>query len=206
MAKPKAPAKSKIILPVPANAYRDKQWLIDRAQKDHLSYPFIAQLTDTSRSTVVKWMVKHGVFTLPPKEIETAFDKKSSYSGCTGGILLMGNPTVKKNSNTTAKGMRLPNKLYAPYEEYNVALLSGLKEQGLTMTTPTVIKFLFYRQNHVRCDISNLYEAPQDVMVKAGILPDDNCTIVLAHHSHSRVLYDNLYPRTEIYFYDPAFV
>ena len=48
-----------------------------------------------------------------------------------------------------------------------------------------------------RVDLTNLMEAAHDVLVAAGILADDNNTIIVSVDG-SRVLYDKEYPRTEI--------
>ena len=45
--------------------------------------------------------------------------------------------------------------------------------------------------------IRNMLEAIDDVMVKAGLLADDNYTIVQSHDG-SQILYDKENPRTEI--------
>ena len=49
-----------------------------------------------------------------------------------------------------------------------------------------------------KCDLTNLLEAVDDVLVKHGIVADDNYTIIESHDG-SRVLYDKENPRTEIY-------
>lgn len=48
-----------------------------------------------------------------------------------------------------------------------------------------------------KCDLVNMLEAIDDVMVKAGLIEDDNYSIVVSHDG-SRVLYDKNAPRTEI--------
>ena len=49
-----------------------------------------------------------------------------------------------------------------------------------------------------RVDLTNLMEAAHDVLVAAGILADDNNTIIVSVDG-SRVLYDKANPRTEIF-------
>ena len=49
-----------------------------------------------------------------------------------------------------------------------------------------------------RVDLLNLLEATMDILVHAGILADDNSSIVVGHDG-SRVLYDKGNPRAEIY-------
>ena len=46
--------------------------------------------------------------------------------------------------------------------------------------------------------MTNLLEAIDDVMVKAGLLEDDNYTVIESHDG-SRVLYDKYNPRTEVF-------
>lgn len=67
-----------------------------------------------------------------------------------------------------------------------------------TIKEPVNIKCLFYMQTRRKCDLTNLLEAVDDILVHVGILEDDNYTIV-AGHDGSRVLYDKENPRTEIY-------
>jgi Holliday junction resolvase RusA-like endonuclease len=49
-----------------------------------------------------------------------------------------------------------------------------------------------------KCDLTNLNEALHDILVKCGVLKDDNSKIVAATDG-SRVLYDKQNPRTEVY-------
>lgn len=48
-----------------------------------------------------------------------------------------------------------------------------------------------------RVDLTNLMEAAHDVLVAAGILADDNNTVIVSVDGY-RVLYDKENPRTEI--------
>lgn len=63
---------------------------------------------------------------------------------------------------------------------------------------PVNVKCLFYMPTRRRCDLTNMLESIDDVMVKAGLLKDDNFKIIAAHDG-SRVLYDRANPRTEVY-------
>jgi Holliday junction resolvase RusA-like endonuclease len=49
-----------------------------------------------------------------------------------------------------------------------------------------------------KVDLTNLLEAIDDVMTNAGLLADDNYTIIQSHDG-SRVYYDKENPRTEVY-------
>jgi Holliday junction resolvase RusA-like endonuclease len=48
-----------------------------------------------------------------------------------------------------------------------------------------------------RVDLTNLLEAIDDILVKYGVLEDDNYNII-DNHDGSRVYYDKENPRTEI--------
>ena len=69
------------------------------------------------------------------------------------------------------------------------------------INTPVHIKYLFYMQTRRKLDGLNLMAAADDLLVTAGILKDDNTSVVKSHDG-SRVLYDKQNPRTEIYIYD----
>ena len=52
-----------------------------------------------------------------------------------------------------------------------------------------------------RVDLTNLLEAVDDVLVRAGVLKDDHCGIIVSHDG-SRVLYDKDNPRTVLFIRD----
>lgn len=62
---------------------------------------------------------------------------------------------------------------------------------------PVEVKCLFYMPTKRRVDLTNLLEAVDDVLVKARVLLDDHCGIIVSHDG-SRVLYDKENPRTEV--------
>lgn len=64
--------------------------------------------------------------------------------------------------------------------------------------SPCNVKCLFYMPTRRKCDLTNMLEAIDDVMVKAGLFADDNFTIIESHDG-SRILYDKENPRTEVY-------
>lgn len=108
-------------------------------------------------------------------------------------------PITKKNSQQIVKGkngrpMIIPSKAYKAYEK---AALYYLKPYGIDY--PINVRCVFYMPTNRRVDLTNLEEAIDDIMVKAGTLKDDNCEI-LAGHDGSRVYVDKDNPRTEIYF------
>lgn len=108
-------------------------------------------------------------------------------------------PVTKKNSPQIVKcgsrSMVLPSKTYRQYEKDTLAFLHRFS--GMRIDYPVAVKCLFYMKTHRIVDLPNLLEAIDDVLVRHGVLADDNSRIVV-HHDGSRVLYDKDNPRTEI--------
>ena len=110
-------------------------------------------------------------------------------------------PVSKKNSqqilinNATRKPFIAPSK---QYKEYEAAALWFIPKPRAPINMPVNVKCLFYMPTKRKCDLVNLQEAILDIMTKAGLLEDDNFTIVQSMDG-SRVLYDKKNPRTEVY-------
>ena len=110
-------------------------------------------------------------------------------------------PVSKKNSQQilfnpkTGKRFIAPSKKYKEYEQNAGWFLPWRKEP---IDYSINVKCLFYMPTKRKCDLTNLLEAVDDVLVKHGIIADDNYTIIESHDG-SRVLYDKENPRTEIY-------
>ena len=110
------------------------------------------------------------------------------------------NPRTKKNSqrvvvnHRTGKPFIMQNEKYKQYEKD-----AGwfLKIPDKPIDTPVNVKCVFYRESRGRCDLTNLLEAIDDVLVSYGVLSDDNFTVI-ASHDGSRVYVDKDNPRTEI--------
>lgn len=118
--------------------------------------------------------------------------------------VILGQPRTKKNNQRIVKGKGgvpfiLPSKEYKEYEEVCGYYLKPLPPQPIDYAVN--VKCIYYRKNRIRCDLSNLHEATDDILVKYGILADDNFNIV-AGHDGSRVKIDKDNPRTEIYIED----
>ena len=111
-------------------------------------------------------------------------------------------PITKKNSqriainNRTGKPFVMPSEKYKNYEESALWFLKGGRVDSGEY--PVNVKCLFYMPTRRRCDLTNLLESIDDILVKAGVLIDDDF-LHLAAHDGSRVLYDKDKPRTEIY-------
>lgn len=108
-------------------------------------------------------------------------------------------PISKKNSQrilfnrATGKPFIAPSKQFVDYEQQALWFIP----KGKTINFPVNVKCLFYMPTKRKCDLTNMLEAIDDIMVKAGLLLDDNYTII-AGHDGSRVLYSKEFPRTEV--------
>lgn len=109
-------------------------------------------------------------------------------------------PITKKNSaqiltnKTTGKPFIMPSQKYKDYEDAALWYIPRVS----TIDVAVNVKCLFYMPTLRRVDLTNLLEALDDVLVKAGLLADDNFTVIESHDG-SRVLYDKEKPRTEVY-------
>jgi Holliday junction resolvase RusA-like endonuclease len=107
-------------------------------------------------------------------------------------------PITKKNSQRIVirggKPCILPSE---KYKEYESLALWYIPKRGIPIDFPVNVKCIFYMPTNRPCDLTNHLESIDDVMVKAGLLKDDNYKI-LASHDGSRVLVDKDNPRTEV--------
>lgn len=110
-------------------------------------------------------------------------------------------PVTKKNSQriltnrATGRPFVAPSGQYKGYEAKAVWYLRPRPPSPIDY--PVNVKMVFYMPTRRRCDLVNLQEACLDVLVLAGVLADDNSSIVAAMDG-SRVEYDKARPRTEI--------
>lgn len=114
-------------------------------------------------------------------------------------IVLNGDPRTKKNSQrivVAPNGSRFI-KPSAQYEQYEKACLWQLKGKRWGLQGPLNVKAVYYMATRRRVDLCNLLEATCDILVKAGVIVDDNSSVVAAHDG-SRVRYDKENPRVEI--------
>lgn len=109
-------------------------------------------------------------------------------------------PISKKNSqqifinSKTGKPFIAPSKKYKEYERAAAWFIP----RNIFIAQPVNVKCLFYMKNRQKCDLTNMLEAIDDVMVRAGLLADDNYTIIQSHDG-SRIMHDKENPRTEVY-------
>lgn len=113
-------------------------------------------------------------------------------------LTIYGNPVTKKNSQRIVKaGDRLLIIQSPQYTRYERDALLQIRRPRDPITGPVNVACVYYMQTRRRVDLVNLLEATLDVLVKAGVLADDNARIV-AGHDGSRVDYDKARPRVEI--------
>ena len=115
-------------------------------------------------------------------------------------IVIPLNPVTKKNHNAVVmvhgRPMVLPSKPYREYEKACKEYIPVLREPPISY--PINLKCHYYMGTRRKCDITNLLQATCDILVKYGVLDDDNYTIV-ASTDGTRVFYDKENARTEIY-------
>lgn len=113
-------------------------------------------------------------------------------------ILIPITPTTKKNHQQIikAKGryMVIPSPQYKKYEKECGQYIPKLESP---IDYPINLECRFYMPTRRPCDITNLLQAVCDILVKYGVIADDNYKIV-ASVDGTRVDYDKEEPRTEI--------
>ena len=115
-----------------------------------------------------------------------------------------GAPITKKNSQqiltnrATGRPFIMPSKQYKAYEKDAIVQLRSVKAvQPEPIAEPVNLQCVYYMPTRRKTDLCNLLEATCDVLVRAGVLVDDNSSIVVGHDG-SRVLYDKESPRVEV--------
>lgn len=114
-------------------------------------------------------------------------------------ITLLGPPRTKKNHQRIMRGAGgkptiAQSKEYIQYEK---DCLWQIRSPPRPLAGPVNVRCLYYMPDRRRVDLTNLLEATDDILVKAGVLADDRSSIVVGHDG-SRVLLDRQRPRVEI--------
>lgn len=109
-------------------------------------------------------------------------------------------PISKKNHQQIFRPNGMNRPIVVPSKEYRLYEKNAMWfiPKGETIDYPVNVKCLFYMPTRRQCDLVNLQQSILDIMVKAGLLKDDNYRIVQSMDG-SRVLYDKENPRTEVY-------
>ncbi len=114
-------------------------------------------------------------------------------------LTLIGEPRTKKNSarilrSGAGRPFVAPSKAFEDYQE---SCLWQIRAPHSPISARVNVRCVYYMKTARRVDLANLIEATTDILVKAGVLADDNSKIVAAHDG-SRVDYDKNHPRVEI--------
>lgn len=115
-------------------------------------------------------------------------------------LILRGAPVTKKNSQRILRtGSGRPFiQPSAQYKRYEADCLRQITRQFCQqIDTPVNVQCVFYMPTRRRVDLVNLLESVCDILVRAGVLADDNCRVVAAHDG-SCVRLDRDDPRVEI--------
>jgi Holliday junction resolvase RusA-like endonuclease len=107
-------------------------------------------------------------------------------------------PSLKNRKQLFIRGGKpamVSNKLHRDWE---IDALWQLKGKAVVTDYPATLTCIFYNGDKRKRDNSNMLDSVQDVLVKAGILEDDNCWLLDVGGLHSE--YDKDNPRVEIFF------
>lgn len=114
-------------------------------------------------------------------------------------LTLYGDPRTKKNSARILR-TRSGTPFVAPskaYVDYETDCLWQIRAPPAPISARVNVRCVYYMATRRSVDLANLIEATTDILVKAGVLEDDNSKIVAAHDG-SRVELDRKNPRVEI--------
>lgn len=118
-------------------------------------------------------------------------------------------PRTKKNhmqlvTLKTGRQMLLPSKAYKTFEKEvldyiadNPLVVKSNEEFTLPIKDRVNLKCKFYKEKDYKADLAGYLQAIQDVLVKAGVISDDNHKIIESTNG-SKVMLDRDNPRIEI--------
>lgn len=116
-------------------------------------------------------------------------------------LVIYGNPATKKNHQRIVyvKGSQrvIQSSRYVAYEKEAVAQIQSVILHPLMIETPINVKCTYFMETRRKVDLSNLISATSDVLVKAGVIKDDNSDIIKSYDG-CRVAHDKELPRVEI--------
>lgn len=116
-------------------------------------------------------------------------------------IIIPIEPRTKKNhqqiikNRSTGALMVIPSKQYKEYEKDCMEHIPEDIRRGIDYPVNVCCKF--YMGTKRKCDLVNLLQSIDDILVRAGVLADDNYTVIESHDG-SRVFYDKEFPRTVV--------
>lgn len=102
-------------------------------------------------------------------------------------------PRTKKNSQIIAHGRIIQGEAYRQYEKDALWFLPKMEP----IREPVNVRAVYYMKSYRRVDLTNLESALLDILVKGGVIEDDNWKIVYSTDG-SHVEVDPKNPRTEV--------
>ena len=108
-------------------------------------------------------------------------------------------PITKKNHQQIRRNFKTGKPFISQSEQYRQYERDAgyFIPKGRTIKTAVNVKCLFYMPTSRKVDLTNLLEATDDILVRYGLIEDDNYTVIQSHDG-SRVFIDRENPRTEI--------
>jgi len=131
--------------------------------------------------------------------------KGESSGNCLFCYTIYGDCASKKNSKriiynrSTGKPMIISSKKYDKWEKDAIKQMENDKVPKLKLGEKMNAKIIIFRKNRLggSGDLNNFLQGPLDLLVKAGVLKDDNRNIIYSTDG-SRMFYDKDNPRVEI--------
>ena len=112
---------------------------------------------------------------------------------------IYGDPRTKKNSSRIVRSgsqtFVVPSAQYVKYERDCLRQIPAEAKRGIDC--PVNVRCEYYMQTRRKVDLVNLLEATLDILVKAGVLADDNSQIVVSHDGCS-VGHDKELPHVDV--------
>lgn len=107
-------------------------------------------------------------------------------------------PVTKKNHGQIiyvgGHPRMIPSKQYTQYEKDCAAFIPRLDKP---IDYPVTVSAYFFKDTRRACDLVNCLQALLDILVKYGVIADDNYNVVFSVDG-SRVGVDKANPRTEV--------
>ena len=110
-------------------------------------------------------------------------------------LIISGRPITKKNGMMRTKHGIIQSPQYRQYEADALWQIPATVRLGIDQ--PCNVRCVYHMPTRGKVDLLNLLSATCDILVKAGVIADDNSRIVTGHDG-SRVLYDKERPRVEV--------
>lgn len=113
------------------------------------------------------------------------------------------NPTTKKNSQQIFFNKKTHRSFITQserYKNYEAIACNYIPKVDVPIDYAVRVKATYYRRTRHLVDLNGLNQALHDIMVKYGLLIDDN-THIVASVDGTRCYYDRENPRTEVEIY-----